>query len=523
MLSGSGSNIYVQNIARALDKLGHEVHVICQERQAERFPFVSRVVMHYAEGENDEKSIQSNGITVHVPDIGDTLPVFVWDNYPTFKKVIEFPKMSFGVLQQYLDRNVHTIREIVQEQELEILHANHAIMMPLVARLVGESTPIPYVVALHGSALVYAVQEDPTLFDQAVRGLEDASSVLVGNQYFKSRVLEIFAERYPSLENKIIEVPLGVDTEIFKPIPRASRKTAITRMIDEYKEQFIGRDAEQSRLIRQEGYNWIAKGEIPSTVFDFVEKYSQKHPDADLQHRLLEIDWEKPVLLYVGRLILGKGIQDLLVSYFEVLKQTECQLIIVGSGPIREWLEIFVILRQHGINAMIEPWFEIGFSRDTSKGLLDAIEIWLQESTHSLDTLSNAKVIFTGFLDHSLLHYLLPCTDIAVFPSVVPESFGLVALEAASAGVIPLVTDFSGLRDSALVFEKSIQELEDGNLRFPLESDLRIKIMVEKINHALTISTSQTLSQALRETCQKVYSWDAVTASLVKVYESVKG
>ncbi|MCK4740275.1 MAG: glycosyltransferase, partial [Candidatus Thorarchaeota archaeon] len=100
-------------------------------------------------------------------------------------------------------------------------------------------------------------------------------------------------------------------------------------------------------------------------------------------------------------------------------------------------------------------------------------------------------------------------------------SFGLVTLEAASAGVIPLVTDFSGLRDSALVFEQSIAELAENDLRFPLEAQNRIETIAQRIEHALALSKSSALGESLRATCERVYSWQAVTTSLVKVYESI--
>ena len=36
MLRGTGSNIYNANLAQALARLGHEVHLLCQDRDAER-------------------------------------------------------------------------------------------------------------------------------------------------------------------------------------------------------------------------------------------------------------------------------------------------------------------------------------------------------------------------------------------------------------------------------------------------------------------------------------------------------
>jgi glycosyltransferase involved in cell wall biosynthesis len=340
--------------------------------------------------------------------------------------------------------------------------------------------------------------------------LEGASAVLVGNEYFKTQVMEMFAERYPELSDKIVEVPLGVDTSIFKPIPRNECAKVIASSLKDNSEQLLGRDAEQSRTIRQTFYDWIRKGEVPQSVFEFAKQYSQKHPDADLQRRIASIDWEKPIIMFVGRLIPGKGAHDLLIAYYELAKRIQCQLIIVGAGPMREWLEAFAMFRRFGIGSMLEPWLDAAKKHPDSENLLSAAVEWAEENAISCGPMPDTKVLFTGFIDHTLLQYLLPCADVAVFPSLVPESFGLVTLEAAS-----------GLRDSALVFEQSIAELAENDLRFPLEAQNRIQTIAHKIEHALTLSKSSALGESLRATCERVYSWQAVTASLAEVYESI--
>ena len=333
--------------------------------------------------------------------------------------------------------------------------------------------------------------------------------------------MEIFAERCPDLSDKIVEVPLGVNTSIFRPTPQDECAKAIASSLKDHCEQLLGRDAKQSRMIRQTIYEWIGKGEVPQSVFEFAKQYSQKHPDADLQHRIASIDWEKPVVMFVGRLIPGKGAHDLLIAYYELAKRVQCQLIVVGAGPMREWLEAFAMFRRFGIGSMLEPWLDAATKLPDAESLLSAAVKWAEENDNSCEPMPDTKVLFTGFLDHTLLQYLLPCADVAVFPSLVPESFGLVALEAASAGVIPLVTDFSGLRDSAIVFEQSIDELAENDLRFPLDAQNRIHTIAQRIEHALTLSKSSALCESLRATCERVYSWQAVTASLVTVYESI--
>ncbi len=70
MLRGTGSNIYNVNLARALAKLGHEVHLLCQDRE-----------------------IKIEGVEIHNPDIGGLLPVYVKDPYEGFE-VKAFPELT---------------------------------------------------------------------------------------------------------------------------------------------------------------------------------------------------------------------------------------------------------------------------------------------------------------------------------------------------------------------------------------------------------------------------------------------
>src|SRR5260370_26206370 len=66
-----------------------------------------------------------------------------------------------------------------------------------------------------------------------------------------------------------------------------------------------------------------------------------------------------------------------------------------------------------------------------------------------LEALAPERVLFTGALEHRHLVHLLPLADVSVVPSIFPESFGMVAAEAAAAGVPPLVADHSGLAEVA--------------------------------------------------------------------------
>ena len=90
MLRGTGSNIYNASLAPALARLGHEVHLLCQDRE-----------------------VRIEGVEIHNPDIGGLLPVYVKDPYEGFE-VKAFPELSEEELDRYLDANVAAVRAVAE-------------------------------------------------------------------------------------------------------------------------------------------------------------------------------------------------------------------------------------------------------------------------------------------------------------------------------------------------------------------------------------------------------------------------
>ena len=86
LLGGTGSNVYNARLAGALVRLGHEVHLLSQDRHPEEHPFID------AAGDWDEGALRVRPLraadpgqpvrcTVYRPDIGGLLPVYVADRY----------------------------------------------------------------------------------------------------------------------------------------------------------------------------------------------------------------------------------------------------------------------------------------------------------------------------------------------------------------------------------------------------------------------------------------------------------
>ena len=121
--------------------------------------------------------------------------------------------------------------------------------------------------------------------------------------------------------------------------------------------------------------------------------------------RQYAMDNEK-IILYVGRLVYEKGIQNLISAMPKILNgYHDSKLIIAGKGGMLDELK----------------------AQANSMGLGD-------------------KVYFTGYLNAKQVQKMYKCADVAVFPSTY-EPFGIVALEAMLAGVPTVVSDVGGLNE----------------------------------------------------------------------------
>ena len=82
-------------------------------------------------------------------------------------------------------------------------------------------------------------------------------------------------------------------------------------------------------------------------VYDYqredAERYKVRGPDHSLAARVAAIPWSSPhanVILFVGFLSVGKGVQALIAALPRVLQtHPDSHIVIVGSGPNREPLE----------------------------------------------------------------------------------------------------------------------------------------------------------------------------------------
>jgi glycosyltransferase involved in cell wall biosynthesis len=190
MLRGTGSNIYNVNLARALAKLGHEVHLLCQDRE-----------------------VRLEGVQIHNPDIGGLLPVYVKDPYEGFE-VKTFPELTEAELNHYIDANVAAVREVAEAAGgIDLALANHLVMGPAI---LARADVAPFAVKIHGSALEYTVKPHPRFLPYAREGMKAANGVLVGSGHTAESLWAALSD-LPDLPEKTRLGPPGVDVEEFTP------------------------------------------------------------------------------------------------------------------------------------------------------------------------------------------------------------------------------------------------------------------------------------------------------------------
>jgi len=523
LLHGSGSNIYVQNITRELAKLGHEVHLFCQETHPRQFSFIKKAVLvedgkmtEYYQRDGEDGAILVN------PSL-ELLPVYVMDRYEDFQQVKLFINLSTEEVNEYIQRNISNISVFFEQFEYDVIHANHLVMMPYLAKCLGELYQIPYIITPHGSALVYTIQKDPRYEKFAIEGLQNARYIIPGNLNFRDRILLYFEGAIPNLHNKIQIVSLGVDTKLFVPIPKDNRKTAISWLFELFSQISGGKKRKDESDFLQR-ISLMDKGSI-NTILNNIPLYSQKKPDESITQKLQTIDpLTDRVLIFCGRLIAGKGIQNFLAAISPLLtRHSDLKVLVVGAGPMREWGEWFVragSIGNYDLMKSLINWVKHNPPNDDH--LWEPLDHFLDSEDlryFQSNRFDPSRVIFTGFLDHVCLAPLLTLAEWACFPSLVPESFGLVLVEAAACGVIPIATYFSGFKEILDQFKSILPEPVFPLLTLPFSGIEVIPHLIE--NLSTLIKTNPQISLSLREIAVRKFSWEQIAIQLVQIYSEI--
>ena len=469
LLRGTGSNVYNASVARALAGLGHEVHLLCQDRDPP-----------------DLGAGTPGSVTVHNPDIGGLLPVFVHDAYEGFE-VKTFGELTDDELARYIEANVDAVRDLVDRLGgVDAALANHLIMAPVILARAG----LRYALKVHGSDLSYTILPDLDRFGPyAEAGVASANGILVGSGHIEQRLR--LAVDDPRTNAKVRLGPPGVDTELFAPVPDPDLQPRLSRL------------AEALAASEPDAGPWDRD---PQAAADAVRWLAGAPGDR---------------VVFVGKLIVSKGV-DLLLAAWPIVHAAhpEARLIVVGFGEAHEPLRAAWAGLERGD---LGPLREIAVRGRGVEGgeerplpILSAFLDRLQPGFLDIAKEAASSVDFSGRLEHDEVGELVPACDALVFPSTFPEAFGMVAAEAASAGVLPISAGHSGAAEVSAELAEAVPASAASLLSFPLDENA-VSAIADRLDAWLSLSDSErgAVGEALRSTVVRLWSWEGVARSVL--------
>ena len=500
LLRGTGSNVYNASLAAALVGLGHEVHLLCQDRDPMSLPFVDAAGTWEGGRLTLEAASPTPRCTVYRPDIAGLLPVYVADRYAGVE-ARPFPELDDEELARYLERNVAAVQDVVARAAPDVALANHLIAGPAILRRALSGSGVPYAVKVHGSALEYTVKAHPERFLPLAReGLDAARAVLVGSRHTAESLWAAMGD--PGLPARTRLGPPGVDVAAFAPRPQVAAAAGLDRLVE--------------RLAAAPPPSASSAGSV----------FSRDPREAARALGTLRLGRDL-LVAFVGKLLAAKGV-DLLVGAWPLVLQRvgAARLVIVGFGDFEETCRRLVSALAAGDLPTVRELAATGGSAAAADGgrlgYLDAFLDSLDADPDRRDAYLaaarglEAKVVFAGRLEHDELAELLPVCEALVVPSTFPEAFGMVAAEAAAAGVWPISAEHSGLAEVSRVLADAVPGPVRSWLSFPL-GDGAIPALAARV--VAWLVAPEPLREVARHAAARVvrerYSWERVGRGVI--------
>jgi len=423
MLRGTGSNIYNVNLARALARLGHEVHLLCQDRE-----------------------VEIEGVRIHNPDIHGLLPVYVKDPYEGFE-VKAFPELTEAELDRYIEANVAAVRAVAESVGgVDAALANHLVMGPAILARAGIG---PFAAKIHGSALEYTVKPHPRFLPYAYEGMEAAAGVLVGSGHTAHSLWAALPD-LPNLKDKTRLGPPGVDISAFRP---GSRRTAL--------------------------------------------------------------------VVFVGKLIVSKGV-DLLIAAWPLVRAAHPQvrLEIAGYGEYENGLRRLLAALDRGDLDDAREVARLGWALEGGEEKqLSILTAFLADPPPGYLEAARgvaASIDLIGRLEHDEVAALLPRAEALVMPSTFPEAFGMVAVEAAACGALPVSAGHSGMLEVSRQLAADLPA-DAAELTSFAVGPGAVEAIAERLNGwlALPEASRQEAREALVATVERLWSWEGVARGVL--------
>ena len=444
-LGTSGSGVYASRVVERLLRRGHHVSVMSHDERPEGLPALQEPT---APGRCSAHSLRDSLTSVAYPSPDE----------PTARL---FAALSDHELERYVEDRARAVARIARQEGLDVLHANHEVPCAYVARRVRDLVGLPYVVIGHGSTLEYLHGPHPRFRRLTEAGLDGAAAVVALNADVRARLLSVC----PTLDDRLVTVPVGVDVATFRPRPPAP---------------------------------WSRSG-----------------------------SGGPQVVAYAGRVSLEKGVHLLVAALPRLVAEAPgVRLLVLGEGVARSFLERAVSRLGAGDLAGAEAEIERAAAAEGSQEWArPVLRHWQRIDRAGYAGAARAagltrRVTFTGSLRPEELARRLSRADVLVAPSLVREAFPLVTLEALACGLPPMAPARGGL---AAVLEELAGPLDDLGSRLALASDPDelVDALPAQVADLLRHLSEPGRREAARRACRALalrYDWDQVVSRLEDVY-----
>lgn len=536
LLTGTGSNLYVNNLVRELAKVGKEVNLLCQDFDPMAIDFVNEYYEFNTENTEyklvGEKSSSFPGkVRVFKPNLNGFLPVYVYDHYDGYE-VKEFPSCTYEEVASYVTQNKNALELVVVDFKVEVVNTNHLVMFPHIATLVKETTGVRHLITVHGSALNFTVKKDKRFEEFAKNSLVKADEIIVDSLHADNELKEFLDDvDLPYLKEKVEIIPAGVDvTSFFLPTAPAEE------MIQDFQDKIAlkvltskGRTTEQTEGILN---NEASVQEVINSVEQLRADYDYRNVDQDVVAKVETLKDGTHRIMFVGKYLWTKGLHLIIFGIPKVLKQfPKAKFVFVGFGPYREPCEVVVnALANNNLDQLEEvlkaqnPLFN---GEEGNVKLLQEILSQEKETlTQIIDELGfdvRQNIVFTGIAEHKELVSLLPAMDALIAPSVFPEAFGMVAIEAMACGVYPVLTYQSAFKeiDDEVIEAVKYYPFKINKVFLDENSSENIaQNLIEYFNFKATLMPTEFIGfqKVLRSVVMENYSWEGICQKYLKAY-----
>ena len=358
---------------------------------------------------------EGNEVTVVTYKDGDNVKYYENDKGVEVYRVDNYmirPNNFIDWIMQLNFNMITKVNEIINKNgKFDVIHA-HDWLVAYSAKSIKESYNIPLISTIHATES----GRNSGIHDETQRYINDSewmltyesSEVIVNSNYMKNEVQRLFGLPY----DKINVIPNGVNLQLFSNV---------------------------------------------NVDYDFRRQYA--------------MDNEK-IILYVGRLVYEKGIQNLIAAMPKILdRYHDSKLIICGRGRM--------------IDELREQVKYLGIDN---------------------------KVYFAGYCDSKKMQKMYKCADVAVFPSTY-EPFGIVAIESMLSGTPTIVSDVGGLNE---IVEHGVTGMKSyaGNANSIADSVLALLF-----DPKLCANISQNAIKKVKEN----YNWAKITDNTYYVYQLAIG